>query len=397
MSSDRRQVIILIAGIVLILILAILTNVLESVQNTTSFDEEEQEETNTVQEAYIDESVVIPTELSEITQVFLKNNVSVVGKTDYTFSVIFPRDLFDEKGNSEEEFFDNLVEQLMPIILHDFELIDSQKNVRVKVLYNEDSDQYQIIFNDNEDFYEEVSGDTYIGVETAEMVEPQGMFQKSALITVLEMNDYYFHYVEKYLTEKKELDNGYVYYPNEGVKFFIQPNESVLNVVFDDTFEGEIIKGITVNTPLLTTAENYEDNFAGSVNDGFLAYRNAKMYVFFYPGEVSYYTYSTTTSKKFDKLIDEYIKSGDLDAFAKGASKILAYTEYEYDADAQRLKASFPTRGIQIDIRNNDPKGITLYNNYLFNDTTKQYIKDGKISFIDQDSVYLYEKERVKD
>ena len=60
------------------------------------------------------------------------------------------------------------------------------------------------------------------------------------------------------------------------------------------------------------------------------------------------------------------------------------------------MKASFPTRGINIDIRNNDPRGITIYNNFVFDDTVKLYVKDGKIKFLDQDSVYQFEKERVR-
>ena len=54
----------------------------------------------------------------------------------------------------------------------------------------------------------------------------------------------------------------------------------------------------------------------------------------------------------------------------------------------------FPTRGIEIDIQGNNPKGITLYSSYYFSDDTRQYVKDGLISFKNQDLVQIYEKGR---
>ena len=393
MTTDRRQMIIIIAGIALILILAILTTLLGNAQQVSTSVEE-----NTVQEAYIDENVVLPPEVSvsKVTKIFLDRGVSVVSSTDYTFNVIFPRDLFDEEGNSEEEFFYELVDALSQEITHDFELIDSQKGVRIKVTIDQETGAYTVVFNDNEKFYDVVNGSSYIAIDKAEMVEPQSMYEKSALVAVLDMNDYYFKYVEEYLEgESKQLDDGYLYYPDEGLKFLIQPNKAVMNVVFDDTYEGLIIDDVDIHTSLLEISEKYENFFAGGVNSGFLAYRNARMYLFFYPGEVSYYSYSTDSSKKIDQLIEQYVSSKELGQFVSGMKRIMCYTEFEYNEEEGRFKASYPTRGINIDIRNNDSLGISIYNNYLAGDKTKQLVKDGKITFVDQDSVYLYEKDRI--
>lgn len=395
MTTDKRQMLVIIAGIALIFILAILTTLLDNAKPAeTDMVEEETE-----QEAYVDESVVLPPELSvdKITKIFISKGVSVTSSTDYTFNVIFPRDLFDEEGNSEEEFFYDLVDALSQEITKDFELIDSQKNIRIKVTFDPETGAYNIVYNDNEKFYDVVDGSSYVAIDTAEMVEPQSMYETSALVAVLDMNDYYFKYVQKYLTgEEKTLDNGYLYYPDEGLKFLIQPNKAVMSIIYDDTYEGEIIDGIDIHTSLLAISEKYEDFFAGSVNSGFLAYRNARMYLFFYPGEIAYYSYSTDSSSKIDDLIDQYVSSKELGAFANGMKRIMAYTEFEYNEEEGRLKASYPTRGINIDIRNNDSLGITIYNNYLAGEKTKQHVKDGKITFVNQDSVYLFEKERVK-
>ena len=42
---------------------------------------------------------------------------------------------------------------------------------------------------------------------------------------------------------------------------------------------------------------------------------------------------------------------------------------------------NYCTRGIEIDIKGNDPKGITLYSNYYFTDYTKSLVKNGVVSF----------------
>ena len=59
----------------------------------------------------------------------------------------------------------------------------------------------------------------------------------------------------------------------------------------------------------------------------------------------------------------------------------MAYDYLEYDKDTQSAKILYSTRGIDINIKNNDPRGITFYNNYYLTDYTKSLIKTGVVSF----------------
>ena len=73
---------------------------------------------------------------------------------------------------------------------------------------------------------------------------------------------------------------------------------------------------------------------------------------------------------------------------------MLSYDVLEYDKDIKKATMIFPTRGIEIKIEDNNPKGITLYSNYYFTDMTKEMVKNGKISYSTDDLVEKYEIQR---
>ena len=118
-----------------------------------------------------------------------------------------------------------------------------------------------------------------------------------------------------------------------------------------------------------------------SVDKGYLGYRHNEFYLFFYEDEVSAYTYSYKRNTVFEDYLKEYIETKDLDRFVKNLSiDWLAYDSFEYDEETQCAHILYSTRGVEIDIKDNNPKGITLYNNYYLTELTKKYVKNGYIS-----------------
>jgi phage-related protein len=72
-----------------------------------------------------------------------------------------------------------------------------------------------------------------------------------------------------------------------------------------------------------------------------------------------------------------------------------SYDEYEYDEEAKNLHISYPYIGVDINIKNNDSTGITLYSNYYFTDKTKRFIAEGKITLDSKtDAIYVSELNR---
>ena len=90
------------------------------------------------------------------------------------------------------------------------------------------------------------------------------------------------------------------------------------------------------------------------------------------------------------------MKTKDLDTFiTRLVNKWKVYDYYEYDPNTKDAYVLFSTRGIEIDIKDNDSKGIKLYSNYYFSDKTKEYVKAGLVTLEkNTDLVDKIEKQR---
>ena len=92
----------------------------------------------------------------------------------------------------------------------------------------------------------------------------------------------------------------------------------------------------------------------------------------------------------------KYIETRNLDEFVKELSKKwMSYDYLEYDKENGNLHMIYSARGVEIDIKNNNPSGITLYTNYYLTDLTKSYVKNGIIRFNEKtDLIHKIEKAR---
>ena len=343
-----------------------------------------------------DLTVTTEQELKTMEQVIAKYKCQYINRDGNIIYLKLSKDLYDDSGASNEQYFNAFVDDLAKFFLtSSFRLVDEEKGVNVYASYDFDLKKHIITFNNQEDFYAETDGSTYIAVQKSKIVDTSVLFTKNLFIDDLIGMDMYFTGIEKYLTERKELDSGYLYFPNEHIQVRLAPNNGVMNIVFDEDYEGEILTDVTTDTPLYKIAELHPDYTSGGLENRYLGYRNRDLYFFFYEDEISVYGYLYKRNKNFENALDEYLDTKDLDKFYRTISrKIQSYDVAEYDPESQSLYMLFPTRGIEIDIQGNDPKGITLYNSFYFTDKTKQYVKDGLISFRDQDLVQIYEKGR---
>lgn len=329
--------------------------------------------------------------------VLKKHNTEFISQDGTTVYVSFGKDLYSENGESNETYFIDLVEELEQFFEKTtFKLIDEEKNINILAQYIVSEDEYNIIFNDIENFYKNTDGETYVEVENVSIIEPSVLFISNGYLDRLVLNNMYVSSIENYLTEAIELEDGYISYPNERLKLKLAPNKTVQNIVFFEDYEGNILSDINMEMSLDEILELHPDNSSGSLSDGYLGYRNGDLYYFFYKDEVSVYGYSYKKNENFEKLLTAYIEDKDLDKFVEGLkSKLKVYDEFEYDPEIKKLYMTFPTRGIEIDIEDNDPKGITLYSNYYFTDTTKELVKNGIISLNSKiDLVQKYESAR---
>lgn len=334
---------------------------------------------------------------SNIVDILKKHNSEYISQELNTVYVKFGEDLYSKDGKSNEEYFYKLIEDMKQFFERtSFELIDEEKKINILIQYNAIEDSYKIVFNNIDDFYKNTNGKSYVEVENVSIIEPSVLFISNGYLERLVLNGMYVSSIEKYLTESIELNNGYISYPNEKLKLKLAPNKTVQNIVFFEDYEGKILSDINMKMSLSEILELHPDNSSGSLADGYLGYRNGDLYYFFYKNEVSVYGYSYKKNEKFEKLLTEYIEDKDLDKFVEGLkNKLKVYDEFEYDPEIKSLHMTFPTRGIEIDIKDNNPRGITLYSNYYFTEKTKQLVKDGIINLNSKvDLIQEYEKAR---
>lgn len=330
-------------------------------------------------------------------EVIKKYNSEYLDRDKNKIYVRFGQDLYNENGKSNENYFNNLIEDLEPFFVPvDFNLVDEEKNIDIQMNYNSNNKEYEITFNKTKDFYKETDGDSYINVDTSEIVKTSPLYVSNGYLERLVANQMYLSSIEKYLDEGKELSDGYISYKNGTIKIKLAPNKSVMNIIFSKDYGYSILSDVESNTSLSKIYELHNDNVFGSLNEGYLGYRTTDLYYFFYGDETSVYGYSYQNNKKFEDLLSKYLQNKDLDTFVNGISEqILSYDTFEYDKDIKKAHIVFPTRGIEINIENNDPRGITLYSNYYFTDTTKEFVKNGLINFeAGKDLVKEYEVQR---
>jgi len=336
-------------------------------------------------------------EVDTIEKVLARNNVVLLSKNGTTLNVQFPVDLFDDDNKSNQEYFYSLIYELTKFFEEkDFTLIDESKAIRIQAIYDEATKEHRIIINDNEDFYKNVKGSVYIGVQNVEPVESQPFYVESRMVKELDMTNYNFNRLSEQLGDNyEELDSGYRYYPDQDIEILLQPNKAVLNIVLGSDYKENILTQVDRNATLKEIAEAYPNYFAGGPSEGYLAYTNWGNYIFFYKDEVSIYSFNPDTYRKFDPLLNEYLESKNFDSFVrKMKNEIRSYASCEIDFDHQDAMILYPTRGFKVEIHGNDPSTITLYNNYTFTEETKQLVKDGKITYVNKDSVEVFENER---
>ena len=126
------------------------------------------------------------------------------------------KDLYSDNGTSNEPYFIAFVNELTEFFVNSsFKLVDEEKNVTILVEFNAQEGRYIISYNNQVDFYEKTDGKSYVEVEKSEIIKASRIFPKNQYLEELIETSMYFTGIEGLLTERKELESGYIYFPKE--------------------------------------------------------------------------------------------------------------------------------------------------------------------------------------
>lgn len=329
-----------------------------------------------------------------------KHDSKFLSRRSNTIYVEFSEDLYDESGNSNEQYFESMIKDISKteeMQNENFSLIDEEKDITIHVKYNAETEgEYSIEYNGKENFYEEIDAEEYTTIDKAKIVE-----QKEVTILAQELRDLsngnmFFRKIKNDLGIGKDLGNGYTSF-KDGALILKLLNSKVRNIVFTEDYTNEIVTNVTVGMSLAEIKEQLNESSKENTDKDYLLYRTSEYYLFFYEDEVSVYSYSYFENTLFEQYLEEYLEDKNLDSFIKKVTGKWAmfYDKNEYNIEQQYAYITFPSIGVEINIENNDPKGITLYNNYYFTEKTRAFAKDGKITInADEDLLEKMEQNR---
>lgn len=383
-----KKIIITIFVILLILLITILITL-------SNLQKQKAEEVETNLE--VADVSTVTEEGKTIKQIIEESDAKYLEENSDTIYVEFSKDLFDEKGESNKDYFYNIIKKLQKASpAKSFVLFDKEKNIDIAVKYSITNNDYTIKIKDIENFYDVVDGKKYVGVDKISIVPSSNFLINNSYLLRLNINKSYFKTIKEYLGEGTPLENNYTSYLDGKIKIRLAPTKTVRNLIFTEKYEGSIANDINHGMSLREIQEIKNTNAFGSLEENYLGYRESDFYFFFYNNETSIYSYSYEYNEKFENLLDEYLAGKDLDNFINSLIQSWkAYDYYEYDPETQSAYVLYSTRGIEIDIKNNDSKGIKLYTNYYFTNKTKDYVKRGLIDVeLNTDLVDKVEKER---
>lgn len=310
--------------------------------------------------------------------------------------VEFSKELFEEDGTSNENFFENLIDDMCGVLpKQSFILNDEKNNIKIEVQFNAANEKYNYIINGKTDFYKNINGHSYMKVEKSHIIEASNIMTNNGFLFNLALSNMNVDSIKTYLKDEKILNNGYYSYNHGNIKIKYLPNDLIYNMIFDKNYKSEIIPGVTSGSSLQDILNKYPDNTMGSIEKGYLGYRNSEYYFFFNGEEASCYGYRYAINTNFEKYVMDYLEDKDLKKFASRLKSFLSYDKFEFNEEINSLEATYPSRGIEVIIKDNNPLGIKLYSNYYFTEDTKKLVKDGKISFSTKDLIEQYEITRL--
>lgn len=340
---------------------------------------------------------IVPKTIKEVIE---KNDSKYVKNENSVHYVEFSKDLFDEKGSSNKEFFDNIVNEILELEEYQnrtFYLVDQEKNIRISIKFDEDTNSNQVVYNNIEDYFNKVDGDSYVDADTTEIVEPGYITIVSHELNQLTRGNMFFYKIDQIVGEGTPVNDKYTSYC-DGAIWLKLLNGKVRNFIFTQKYQDEVANNVKVGTDLKDIIERYPNISGGSVNSGYIYYRTSDLYIFFYEDEISAYGYSYFENTQFEEFLEQYLSDNDLETFIQNVSKKWTNHDiYEYDPSIKYAHITFPSRGVEINIKDNNPVGITLYSNYYLTEKTKKFVKDGKITLeANEDLLLLTEIERRK-
>lgn len=295
---------------------------------------------------------------------------------DKDIYISFSKPTVNDDGGTNKSLYEIVISHVAGMLKgQNFRLIDTDKNIVVKIQFDENDNVNFYTVNDDSKYWEHIKTNYQIDNYTDETLT--SMTITSQVLANIINNNWTYNNINLG-TRESTVDNYEIYF-DEGYKVRKIGSE-IYNIIFTQNYTSEIIRGINTTS----SVENVE-NILGKAtykddNNEIIGYKCEYFYIFFTGEEISIYhpdEYSEQDSKKFGSLVTELNKTGDMNTFLNKLTNL--YPNYaSYYTNDNYVNIVYPLQGFEVTMGASSNNGITIYSNFQGNITDSITIDDLK-------------------
>lgn len=314
----------------------------------------------------------------------------------------FSRPSINDDGTTNQNLYEIVISHIAGMLTgQNFRLIDTDKNIVVKIQFNDDDEVSLYTINDDAKYWEHIKSNYQIDNYTNETLT--SMTITSQVLANIINNNWIYNNINLG-TRESTVDNYEIYF-DEGYKVRKLGSE-IYNIVFTQNYNGQILSGITSTT----SVENVE-NILGKPtykddNNGIIGYKCEYFYIFFTGDEILIYhpdKYDEEDSQKFGELVTELNQTGEMNTFLNRLTDLYPNYASHYTYN-NYVNIVYPLQGFEVTMGASSKNGITLYSNfqgYITDSITMDDLKQNKqmpanvYTRLDTNLVFEAEKARL--
>jgi hypothetical protein len=336
--------------------------------------------------------------LETLEDILKKYRIELLNNEGSRLYVKFPFGYYDENGDSYSSYYYNMLDEISQLSVYEtrsYYMYDDEKGMNIEAKYDSGTKKHTYTLNGLENFYRETDGKVYAAVDNSQIADEVEISVTAEEGELLISTNYFFRFIKNKVGEKTGEHGDYDVY-KDGAIIMKVVNSKVRNIIFTKDYDQPVVNRYKVGTDLQYLYEKYGSHTSkGSPEEKYLMYRTTEVYVFIYEDQISIWPYTYEEDQPFENYLLEYIENRDLETFYnKVTNRWSNYLKNETDFENGEIHLHYPSMGVMIDIRGNDPKGIKIYNNCDYSTNVKNLLKQGVITFVDEDAVFNAEQER---
>ena len=276
--------------------------------------------------------------------------------------ITFSKATLNDDGTTNKNLYEIVISHVAGMLKgKNFRLIDTDKNIVVKIKFNDNDEVSTYTINDDSKYWEHIQ--TNYQIDNVKDEQISNFTITSQILANIINNNWIYNNIN--LGSKESTVDNYEIYFDEGYKVRKIGSE-IYNIIFTQNYNGQVLNGINTTT----SVENVE-NILGSptFKDDFnniIGYKGEYFYIFFTGDEISIYPadkYDEQKSKKFGELVTELNKTGDMNTFLNKLTDL--YPDYaSYYTDNNYVNIVYPLQGFEVTMGAASNNGITIYSNF---------------------------------